>query len=63
LSKAAKTFTEMVTKGGIQVTRQEESFLDFQFQARVWKKGMEVKVEHRKRKDLLDLFGQDGLSI
>jgi len=49
LSRTAKTFTEVVTKGGIQ--------------ARVWKKGMEVKVEHRKRKDLLDLFGQNGLSI
>ena len=53
----------MVTKGGIQVTRQKESFLDFQSQARVWKKGMEVKVEYRKKKDLLDLIGQNGLFI
>jgi hypothetical protein len=42
LNRAAKSFTDMVTKGGIQ--------------ARIWKKGMVVKVEHRKRRDLSDLL-------
>jgi hypothetical protein len=42
LNRAAKSFTDMVTKGGIQ--------------ARVWKKGMVVKVEHKKRRDLPDLL-------
>jgi len=42
LNCSVKSFTDMVTKGGIQ--------------ARIWKKGMVVKVEHRKRRDLSDII-------
>jgi len=49
LNRPVKSFTDMVTRGGIQ--------------ARIWKKGMVVKVEHRKRKDLSTLFGDSVLPV